>query len=269
MNNLSKTRTLLIKDWKYDQKKKGNVLVRFAMRYTRPLTTQSRLKYLTDTYSKGWFTTKATPTGTNNKGEKQLLLTDIKNTQLISKVTNLLNEKIKKYGKIIEKERYRDDLKTVESVRIIDLTPKVEMLLKQYIERNAFHIKFNANYLDLGYIFTRTATHGTAKQGLPFVQTELSTFLRGGSVQKTKFKNNNGRPYPDINELVDFGRPIHILPHMFRHTFVSLMAQRTTLSVIREQVGHSEDSKELEKIYLHVTNKTKEQTKNALIDLEN
>lgn len=38
----------------------------------------------------------------------------------------------------VDKERYRDDLKTMESVRETPLTPKVEALLKKYIERNKF-----------------------------------------------------------------------------------------------------------------------------------
>ena len=41
-------------------------------------------------------------------------------------------------------------------------------------------------------------------------------------------------------------------------SFVSVMAdKKVSLNVIREFVGHSEDSKEIEKIYLHVMQKGK------------
>ena len=40
-----------------------------------------------------------------------------------------------------------------------------------------------------------------------------------------------------------------------------------SLNVIREFVGHSEDSREIEKIYLHVTQKGKHKIEQAMIDL--
>ena len=39
------TRVLTVYQWKPDPSKKGNVLVKFAMRYTHPLITKSRYKY--------------------------------------------------------------------------------------------------------------------------------------------------------------------------------------------------------------------------------
>ena len=45
---------------------------------------------------------------------------------------------------------------------------------------------------------------------------------------------------------------------MFRHSFISIMASEgIDLSTIREFVGHSEDSKEIERVYLHVIKKQK------------
>ena len=41
-------------------------------------------------------------------------------------------------------------------------------------------------------------------------------FLRGGSSQSAKYNKKSGKPYADIDDLVDFGRPIHIVPHMFQ-----------------------------------------------------
>ena len=98
-------------------------------------------------------------------------------------------------------------------------------------------------------------------------QSEISMFLRGGSSQSAKYNKKSGKPYADIDDLVDFGRPIHIVPHMFRHSFVSVMAdKKVSLNVIREFVGHSEDSKEIEKIYL-LMQKGKDKIEQAMIDL--
>lgn len=88
------TRVLTVYHWKPDPSKKGNVLVKFAMRYTHPLITKSRYKYLTGGENKGWYTTKATPTGKDKNGQEKLLISDIKNSQLITKVSKLLNDKI-------------------------------------------------------------------------------------------------------------------------------------------------------------------------------
>ena len=99
-------------------------------------------------------------------------------------------------------------------------------------------------------------------------QSEISMFLRGGSSQSAKYNKKSGKPYTDIDDLVDFGRPIHIVPHMFQHSFVFVMAdKKVSLNVIREFVGHSEDSKEIEKIYLHVMQKGKYKIEQAMIDL--
>ena len=88
------TRVLTVYQWKPDPSKKGNVLVKFAMRYTHPLITKSRYKYLTGGENRGWYTTKAIPTGKDSKGKDKLLISDIRNSQLITKVSKVLNEMI-------------------------------------------------------------------------------------------------------------------------------------------------------------------------------
>ena len=487
------TRVLTVYQWKPDPSKKGNVLVKFAMRYTHPLITKSRYKYLTRGENKGWYTTKAIPTGKDSKGHEKLLISDIKNSQLITKVSKILNEMIDEtvldltgekpkklepsktlclkeiarpydenselYGlafkwwvnrvkpakntlktrvsvynqhispyfnenmslkqfcmeqekmqdiinnasegtsknihiylkmifdwaveqgeltasqhpilnkrvkrktltsaeeqaklrediaekyleveeanqvfKIIEnwtkrhnnelvadvlriiyltgmrpsealglnedvldfknklikvhwqrashnktdkemaeeglrdeKERYRAILKTKESVRTIPMSPKVEQILLKYIERNKFQARFNPTYHDMGYIFTRVYIKGKNQQGSPLYHTEISMFLRGGTSQSAKYNKKSRKSYKDIDGLVDFDRPVHIVPHMFRHSFVSVMADKNvSLNVIREFVGHSEDSREIEKIYLHVMQKGKHKIEQAMIDL--
>ena len=79
----------------------------------------------------------------------------------------------------------------------------------------------------------------------------------------------SGKPYKDIDSFLDFGRPIHVIPHMFRHSFISIMASEgIDLSTIREFVGHSEDSKEIERVYLHVIKKQKDTMRGAVERLE-
>lgn len=93
-------------------------------------------------------------------------------------------------------------------------------------------------------------------------------FLRGGTSQSAKYNKKNGNSYKNIDNLVDFDRPVHIVPHMFQHSFVSVMADKNLiLNVIREFVGHSEDSRDIEKIYLHVMQKGKHKIEQAMIDL--
>ncbi|MTR99426.1 hypothetical protein [Streptococcus parasanguinis] len=52
--------------------------------------------------------------------------------------------------------------------------------------------------------------------------------------------------------------------------FVSVMVEKNvSVNVIREFVGQSEDSREIEKIYLHVMQKGKHKIEKAMIDLAN
>lgn len=449
------SRVLIISSWRPDPYKAGNVLVKFAMRFTHPITKKSHKKYLSTGASKGWFTTKATPSKKSPSGKERLLVSDIKNSQLITQVTQELNkliddyiaelmgikpkkakrlltlEKIAKpfdkdgnfYGKAFkawhervkpanntlktrvtiynryiepnfdtrmsitkfasmtdeiqnlinassihmarnlhiylkmifdwsvengqitltqdpiannkvkrrvltkseeqdkkredvaekyleasevlglnedmldfeekwikvhwqrasknksdevmealnldEKERYRADLKTKESVRTIPMSPEVEKILRHYIDRNKFQAQFNPTYQDLGYLFTRTYIRAGNRQGSPLYHNELSQFLRGGSSQSAKYNKKAGKPYKDIDSFLDFGRPIHVIPHMFRHSFISIMASEgIDLPTIREFVGHSEDSKEIERVYLHVIKKQKDTMRGAVERLE-
>ncbi|WP_449453482.1 tyrosine-type recombinase/integrase [Streptococcus suis] len=186
--------------------------------------------------------------------------------QRISK--NRTDAEMQELGLKDEKERYRADLKTVESIRVLSMTPRIEEILTKYIERNKFEAEHNPTYIDYGYIFTRTYIKKGNIQGTPFHQNELSSYLRGGSSQSAKHNKKSGKPYSDIDDLVDFGRPVHIVPHIFRHTFVSVMADmEVPLDIIRQMVGHSEDSKEIEKIYLHIMKRKKNIIKDAMYNL--
>lgn len=91
------SRVLIISSWRPDPYKAGNVLVKFAMRFTHPITKKSHKKYLSTGASKGWFTTKATPSKKLPSGKERLLVSDIKNTQLITQVTQELNKLVDDY----------------------------------------------------------------------------------------------------------------------------------------------------------------------------
>lgn len=91
------SRVLIISSWRPDPYKSGNVLVKFAMRFTHPITRKSHKKYLSTGASKGWFTTKATPSKKLPSGKERLLVSDIKNSQLITQVTQELNKLVDDY----------------------------------------------------------------------------------------------------------------------------------------------------------------------------
>ena len=56
---------------------------------------------------------------------------------------------------------------------------------------------------------------------------------------------------------------------MFRHSFISIMASEgIDLPTIREFVVHPEDSKEIERVYLHVIKKQKDTMRGAVEKLE-
>lgn len=91
------SRVLIISSWRPDPYKSGNVLVKFAMRFTHPITKKSHKKYLSTGASKGWFTTKASPSKRTSSGKERLLVNDIKNSQLITQVTKELNKLVDDY----------------------------------------------------------------------------------------------------------------------------------------------------------------------------
>ena len=70
------------------------MLVKFAMRYTHPLITKSRYKYLTGEKIKGGIRLRQYQQEKDSKGHEKLLISDIKNSHLITKVSKILNEMI-------------------------------------------------------------------------------------------------------------------------------------------------------------------------------
>lgn len=86
----------------------------------------------------------------------------------------------------------------------------------------------------------------TTKNGTPLQPTAINSFLRNN-------KEKMGIP-----------KDKRISTHIFRHTHISKLAElEVPLYVIQRRVGHS-SSKITEKIYLHITEKMKEKTRNLL-----
>ncbi|WP_372757296.1 tyrosine-type recombinase/integrase [Lactococcus lactis] len=86
----------------------------------------------------------------------------------------------------------------------------------------------------------------TTKNGNPLQPTAIDSFLRNN-------KEKMGIP-----------KDKRISTHIFRHTHISKLAElEVPLYVIQRRVGHS-SSKITEKIYLHITEKMKEKTRNLL-----
>ena len=86
----------------------------------------------------------------------------------------------------------------------------------------------------------------TTKNGTPLQPSAINTFLRNNKEEMNIPKNKR------------------ISTHIFRHTHISKLAElEVPLYVIQKRVGHS-SSKVTEKIYLHVTEKMKEKTRNLL-----
>lgn len=86
----------------------------------------------------------------------------------------------------------------------------------------------------------------TTKNGTPIPPNAINSFLRNHKEEMGLPKNKR------------------VSTHIFRHTHISKLAELEVPSyVIQRRVGHS-SSKITEKIYLHITEKMKEKTRNLL-----
>ncbi|WP_209783689.1 MULTISPECIES: tyrosine-type recombinase/integrase [Bacillus amyloliquefaciens group] len=85
------------------------------------------------------------------------------------------------------------------------------------------------------------------------------------------FARENGYPFLPKNIIVRMERILektsikkHATPHIFRHTYISMLAEaKVDLPTVMERVGH-DDMKTTMKIYTHVTKKMKEDASNKV-----
>lgn len=81
------------------------------MTFANPLTTDTRRVYLTESDNKAFFSTIVTPPRVNKRsGKPNLLILDIKNSQLIAKVTKIPNDKLDDYITQVTSKRPQKDI---------------------------------------------------------------------------------------------------------------------------------------------------------------
>lgn len=133
------------------------------------------------------------------------------------------------HGNKIAEQRKTNETKTKAGTREVDINSRAVEIYEE-----ACSLSPNSEF-----IFT-------TKNGTPLQPSAINTFLRNNKEEMNIPKNKR------------------ISTHIFRHTHISKLAElEVPLYVIQKRVGHS-SSKVTEKIYLHVTEKMKEKTRNLL-----
>ncbi|MFC0277108.1 HAD family hydrolase [Enterococcus devriesei] len=152
---------------------------------------------------------------------------------------------------------YEGNVKNLQSYRNVQLSKRAIEILKEEIELNHQHIRFNPDYKDNGWIFTSKSRHKPDYNGTPLHYSVLNNFLNSPENGKLNRKGNPKRAGIDIDNKLSFNK--HITAHIFRHTHISFLAEQgIPLEAIQDRVGHSRGSRVTE-IYLHITKKTKDQ----------
>lgn len=130
--------------------------------------------------------------------------------------------------------------KTNASWRTVALSDREIEILDEYIEINQRSKEDNPNYKDMGYIFV-------TKRGIPIQNNSFNLAIQRANLRLEKPLTKN------------------LTTHIFRHSLISLLAERMVpLNAIMERVGHK-DSKTTQQIYMHVT----EHMKSNIVDILN
>ncbi|MBB5888057.1 tyrosine-type recombinase/integrase [Lactovum miscens] len=150
---------------------------------------------------------------------------------------------------------YEGDVKNKQSYRTIKLSQKCLLLLQEEIEINQHHIIGYPDYKDNGWIFTSKNSYKSDYNGTPLhYYSVINNFLNSfetGKITKTGHVKKIGI---NIDNLLSFNK--HISPYIFRHTFVSHMAEQgVPLIAVQRYIGHKSGSKITEEIYTHITKK--------------
>lgn len=154
-------------------------------------------------------------------------------------------------------DSYEGNVKNLQSYRNVQLSKRAIEILKEEIELNHQHIRFNPDYKDNGWIFTSKSIHKPDYNGTPLHYSVLNNFLNSSENGKLNRNGNPRRAGIDIDNKLSFKK--HITTHIFRHTHISFLAEQgVPLEAIQDRVGHSRGSRVTE-IYLHITKKTKDQ----------
>lgn len=149
---------------------------------------------------------------------------------------------------------YEGDVKNKQSYRTIRLSSKALALLQEEIEINQHHIIANPNYKDNGWIFTSKSSNKADFNGIPLHYSVINNFLNSSETGKVTKTGHIKKVGINIDEQLSFNK--HISTHIFRHTFVSHMAEQgVPLIAVQRYIGHKSGSKITEEIYTHITKK--------------
>ncbi|HFU4464099.1 TPA: tyrosine-type recombinase/integrase [Streptococcus suis] len=138
------------------------------------------------------------------------------------------------------RESQKTTPKTDSSWRETLMTTREKEIIEKVLEINQFEKDMNPKYTDTGYIFV-------SRNGIPIQDNAFNTSIRAA---------NNRLKKPIQKRLTS---------HIFRHTLVSILAEKKVpLKTIMDRIGHA-DSKTTIQIYTHVTKKMK----NEVVDILN
>lgn len=152
------------------------------------------------------------------------------------------------------KEDYEGDVKNKQSYRTIKLSAKAMFLLEEELDINQHHIIGNPDYKDNGWIFTSKSTNKTEFNGTPLHYSVINNFLNSSETGKITKTGHIKKVGINIDKRLNFNK--HISTHIFRHTFVSHMAEKgVPLLAVQRYIGHKSGSKITEEIYTHITKK--------------
>ncbi|KAA8711097.1 site-specific integrase [Lactococcus garvieae subsp. garvieae] len=152
------------------------------------------------------------------------------------------------------KEDYEGDVKNKQSYRTIKLSAKALLLLQEELEINQHHIIGNPDYKDKGWIFTSKSSNKSDYNGTPLHYSVINNFLNSSETGKITKTGHVKKVGINIDNRLSFNK--HISTHIFRHTFVSHMAEQgVPLIAVQRYIGHKSGSKITEEIYTHITKK--------------
>lgn len=125
--------------------------------------------------------------------------------------------------------------KTSKSYRDVSISERIKTILEERIKANQLIVGKNNDYIFV------------TSNGIPYLVVVLNAFLR---------KNKQAMSITG-----------KLSTHIFRHTHISMLAEKEVpLHIIMQRVGHS-DRKVTERIYIHVTRKMKTDLLNVLENL--
>jgi integrase len=124
--------------------------------------------------------------------------------------------------------------KNIYSYRSVHLSPRAMEIVQWFLLANKKAAAWDPAYKDIGYIFTD-------EQGTPLLSSNMRSYLLKVEIP---------------------GK--HVTAHIFRHTFISFMAEQgAPLKAIMKQVGHNNPNTTLA-VYTHVTDKLTKETEQMI-----